>query len=114
MKCEEVREVIPAYVGERDVTLAFRRHLATCSACRAEVARYESVLEGLRELRPTVVEAHAGLRSSLVSIPDRVSRVDVARVHVVRNRKKYIGGTAAAVALAGAGALLWRQRTAAA
>ena len=111
MRCEEAREAIPAFVGEREVSLSFRRHLSSCPLCRVEVARYEAVMGGLRGLEGVVVPPPPTLVQSLKAIPATLGRIDHARIHVLRNRKAYLGGAAAAVALAGAGAAIWRTRT---
>lgn len=123
MRCEEVREALPAYAGERSGDLGVRRHLADCPDCRAELTRYQELLRDLGALRSAVVEPPPGLARALAAIPHRVNRLEIlrahaarldpVRAHVVRNRSSYAGG--AALALVGAtGALLWRRRVAAA
>jgi hypothetical protein len=110
MKCNEVREAIPAYAGESILPLAMRRHIAGCADCRAEAARYESLMAGMRDLEALPVETPVGLRAQLVGIPVAESRLATARTHVVRNRKAYLGGLAVAVVGAGAAAM-WRTRS---
>ena len=111
MRCEEVREVLPAHVKDGSDDLTVRRHLARCPQCKAELARYESLMGGLRTLQTRSVEVPAGLFDQLLAIPERSSRLDSARHHVARHRKVYVGGGIAAVALAGAaGAALWRSK----
>lgn len=110
MRCEEVREALPAHVKDGSDSLTVRRHLARCPDCKAELARYESLMGGLRILQTTSVPVPPGLFDRLLEIPARSSRLDSARDHVVRHRKVYVGGWIA-VALAGAaGAALWRSK----
>jgi anti-sigma factor RsiW len=110
MKCEEVREMLPAVVGETD-SLAVRRHLARCPECRADAARYETLLTTTAKLQTFVAEPPPGLMASLQAIPQARGRFDEVRTHVVRNRKAYAGGAAAMVATGLAGALVWRTRS---
>ncbi|MGH2787442.1 MAG: anti-sigma factor family protein [Actinomycetota bacterium] len=120
MRCQEVREMLPAYAGGDEVSLPVRRHLAECPDCRAEFAGYESMLADLRSLQAVTAQPPDGLRTALLAIPSATTpidaarvRVDSARAHVARNRKAYLGGLA--VALAGAaGAAVWRSRARAA
>jgi predicted anti-sigma-YlaC factor YlaD len=108
MRCEEVREILPAYIRDGEPALAVRRHLARCPDCRTELAQYDSMLDTMGDLQTTVAEPPRGLKAALVAIPTQPSRVETVRGHVVRNRNAYLGG---AVALAGvAGAALWRTR----
>lgn len=109
MRCEEIRELLPAYEPEHQPTLAVRRHLASCPECRAEVESYKELAAGLRELRHVTSEVPASLTSALEAIPGKTGVVGNVRTHVARNRAAYVGG---AVALAGAvGATLWRVRS---
>ncbi len=109
MRCEEIRELLPAYEAEQQPSLAVRRHLASCGDCRAELTAYKELGTGLRDLRAVTVDVPPALASSLASIPARAGVVDNVRVHVARNRVAYVGG---AVAVAGAlGATLWRVRS---
>lgn len=109
MKCAEVREALPAYARDGDVSLAARRHLSRCSDCKVELSRYEALLGSLRLLEPSTVEPPPALARALAAIPGRSGRLDRARGHLARNRGAYVGG---AVALAGAaaGAVVWRTR----
>lgn len=117
MRCEEVREALPAYMNTDGIELRVRRHLSRCPDCQTELARYEALMGGLRTLQTVTAEPPAGLFGALVDIPARASRLRGARVraesardHVARNRSAYIS-TGVAVALAGAvSAALWRSR----
>jgi anti-sigma factor RsiW len=108
MRCAEMRELLPAYVTDRDASLSTRRHLARCADCKAELKRYESMMHGLTALKAEVAEPEPGLVANLKSIPSERSRADLVRSHVVRNSRVYAGGVA--VAAAAAGAALWRAR----
>ena len=115
MKCSEIRELLPAYARDQQPTLAVRRHLASCSDCRADLARYKQIESALDGMRTAVVEVPPDLTTKLVAIPQsqRVvslvrERASTARTHVARNRAAYVGG---AVAVASAlGATIWRVR----
>jgi anti-sigma factor RsiW len=109
MKCEEIREALPAYVKGGDVSLAVRRHLSRCQTCSAEAARYESLTNALGALETRPLEAPPGLARALTAIPRDQTRVDMLKSHVIRHRNAYLGGVAVAVAGA-AGAALWHAR----
>ncbi len=115
MRCEEIRELLPAYEREQQPSLAVRRHVATCADCRAELAFYKDLAGGLHDLRGVTFEVPADLSHALVEIPARRDLVRTARAragnvrtHVTRNRGAYVGG---AVAVAGALGALWRVRS---
>jgi predicted anti-sigma-YlaC factor YlaD len=115
VRCAEIRELLPAYASDQQPTLAVRRHLATCSDCRAELARYRELVGSLPDLTTSVADVPPDLTRALISIPQEQNvltrvrdRATTARDHVARNRAAYVGG---AVAVAGAlGATLWRSR----
>lgn len=110
MRCEEIIEMLPAYAGEGDQSLAIRRHLSRCPECRAEREHYASLAASLSSLSNQPVEPPPGLMRSLITIPERSnSPVRTARSHLSRNRRTY--GGVAAVALVGAGTALWRTRS---
>lgn len=110
MRCEETKEMLPAYVKGEGETLSLRRHLATCDDCSVELDRYSSLTASLEALAEARLETPAGLKASLMAIPtESMDRVAAVRTHVARNRSKYAGGVA--VALVGAaGAALWASR----
>lgn len=115
MRCEQVAEMLPAFVRDGDVPLSMRRHLGRCADCKAELARYETLMTALASLEGVTSEPPVGLMASLAAIPASASRLDAvkgqlgsAREHVARHRAAYVGG--AAVALAGVGAAVWRTR----
>ena len=108
--CEEIREELPAYVKDRGGSLSVRRHLSRCSDCRAELARYDSMVELLGGLEMHAVEPPPGLAATLVAIPSRPGRIAGVRTHVARNRGRYLGGAAVLVAGAAGAAVLQRRR----
>lgn len=109
MKCDEVREVLPAYSRDGDVGLPVRRHLSRCEDCTSELARYQVLLGSLASLEAHVVEPPPELFHQLAAIPYRSNRVEEARIHLAQNKNRYAAGVA--VAAAGAlGAALWRSR----
>jgi hypothetical protein len=113
MKCQEMREILPAYVRDAEQSLEAKRHLSRCEDCRAELRRYETMLWRLGEMRSQPAgDVPAGLLASLVAIPNRETRIDVMKSHVARNRKVYAGAAAALVGVAGAavGATALRNR----
>jgi anti-sigma factor RsiW len=109
MKCAEVQELLPAYVDDKDATLAVRRHLSRCAECRRELEEYGALLGELAAMKQAVVAPPAGLRASLVAIPDGEKPVEKVVTHLSRNRRAYAGGLAVAV-VGAAGAALWRSR----
>jgi anti-sigma factor RsiW len=111
MKCAEIRELLPAHAGERDASLALRRHLSTCPDCREELARYEALLGALGSLATATAEPPAGLASALSAIPAQETPLRSLAGHLARNRRAYVGGTAMALAGAAAGAVLWRNKS---
>lgn len=111
MRCEEVQEMLPAYVRDGETSLTVRRHVSRCPDCKQELARYEALLGAMSSLQSNVVETPLSLKASLLAIPEKAGSLDTVRAHVARNRNAYLGGAAAAVAVAGAaGAVLWRSR----
>ena len=109
MKCAEIREVLPAYESDSQATLAVRRHLAFCSDCKREVARYRELQANLEGMRASSVEVPRELTQALLAIPSNQNLVGSMRKHVARNRRAYVGGVALA---AGAlGATIWRLKS---
>lgn len=109
MKCEEVREVLPAYSRDGDVGLPVRRHLSRCDDCSSELDAYQNLFGSLADLRHHTAEPPRELVHQLATIPYRAGRLEEARVHVVRNRNRYAAGLAVA-ALGAAGAAVYRTR----
>jgi hypothetical protein len=117
VNCAEVRESLPTYVRDGERILSVRRHLEECAACRAELARYEPLLDSLATLETVTYEPPPELAAALAAIPREVGGLagsvrggaGAVRDHVARYRRTYIGGVG--IALAGAaGVALWRTR----
>lgn len=105
--CAEIEEMLPAHARGEAMTLAVRRHLASCESCRAELDSYRELAGMLGDLRVTAAEPPPGLLQALLEAPR--PRRDVVVRHVARNRRAYAGG---ALALLGAaGAVAWAARS---
>jgi anti-sigma factor RsiW len=109
MKCAEIREVLPAYADDPEATLAVRRHLSRCPDCKAELAQYDEMLDGLAVMRSVEIAPPPGLDRWLAEIPNTHNRLEQVRDHVARNRTAYAGGVAVAV-LGAVGTALWKNR----
>ena len=109
MKCAEIQEILPAYADDPEATLAVRRHLSRCSECKTELSAYNSLLDGLADMRAVGVDPPPLLSRALVAIPSQGNKVEQVRTHLVRNRRAYGSGLAVAV-VGAAGAALWRSR----
>ena len=105
----EVREILPAYVRDGSDSLTVRRHLAGCSECRSELARYEDLLGALATMGSVTAEPPPSLVASLRQIPHSAGTIEQVRTHLARNRRTYLSG-AAVVAAGVAGAALLRTR----
>jgi anti-sigma factor RsiW len=112
MRCEEVREVLPAYSRDGDVGLPVRRHLSRCEECTLELDRYQSLAASLGSLRAATVEPPPQLFHQLAAIPYRSSRVEDVRSHVARHRNGYAVAGVAVAAAGALGAAVWRSRRA--
>ena len=106
--CLHVRDALPAFVETGGDTLTVRRHLVSCTECRQELERYETLTASLASLATATATPPRSLHAALVRIPEEASRVHKVRSHVRRHRNEYIGG---AILVAGAaGAALLRSR----
>jgi hypothetical protein len=116
LKCSEVRELLPAYARDRAGSLNIRRHLSSCEDCRTELHRYEELIDAMGSLQHVTTEMPRAALSAILDIPSQPTRLETLRdvagktsEAVSSHRSAVLGGVAAA-ALAGAGALVWRQR----
>jgi hypothetical protein len=85
-------------------------HLATCSECAGELARYREVLSAAASLRDEVVEPPPGFVARVVSTveqPSRRWRADLRRY--AHDRRVHVAAASLGGAVVGAGAiaLLW-------
>jgi anti-sigma factor RsiW len=113
MTCAEMRELIPAHAGDPAASLSLRRHLARCPECKQELAHYEDLLGAMNSLQSNVAAPPAHLTAALMAIPQSPLR-ERAVVHVRDHKPVYVGAAAVMAAVAGAGAVAWRRRLAAA
>ncbi len=85
-----------------------RAHVDSCLRCQAELAAHRKLRRSLRELRHERVEcSEEHLESVLASVGPTAS------VHALRSgsrRRAYLGGVAAAITAAGAGAVVLAAR----
>lgn len=115
MKCAEVRELLPAFAREGHAEPGVREHLMSCRACDEEFSRYVALTGSLSAMSDVVVDVPPDLTQRLFAIPSEnvfswrsLSRAEVLKEHVARNRTAYLGGAAAAIA--GVGVAAWRIR----
>lgn len=110
MSCAAVREVLPAYVRDGDgSSLPVRRHLSRCADCRTDLSRYADLIDRLSAMEAATVPVPYALKTALLNIPSRMTRLETVRSHLGHNRKAYLSG--AAVVVAGAvGAAVWKSR----
>jgi len=116
LRCEEVRELLPAYVdhdlhpaGEIEV------HLASCPGCSAELASYRRLMSDLEGLRDRGEEPSPELLQRVVALipaPSLVARV----METVQDHKLAVaslgGAAVGATAIAIVSIVWWRARRA--
>ena len=114
MGCAEVRELLPAYARERDSSLSVRRHLSDCQGCRAELQRYEELLSAMASVRSVTVETPPQVLAAVLDIPNQpagLRHIANRTTDLVSTHRNAVLGGVAAAALAGAGAVVWVQRS---
>jgi anti-sigma factor RsiW len=115
LSCDDVRPLLPAY-AERTVHHAgdLEVHLASCAACRAELAAYRSLLGSLAELRDVGPAAPPGFEARVIArapLPSLGGRVRTSlREHPEWVALASIGGAALGATAIGAVALARRRR----
>ncbi|MEZ5376455.1 MAG: hypothetical protein R2733_08045 [Acidimicrobiales bacterium] len=85
-----------------------RAHLDSCLRCQAELATYRKLRRSMGDLRPLTLEV-----PSLQVDEFLAAFGPVATIHALRRRSRrraYVGGIAAAVTAAGAGAMMLAAR----
>lgn len=110
MKCDEVREMLPAYSGTSEGHLALRRHLARCPECRTEMESYELLTGALGDLSHATVEPPVTLLRALERIPETATRAELMKRHLTKNKRKYAAGGIAVAVLGAAGAAVLARR----
>ncbi len=112
MRCEEVRELLPAYV-DRDLHPAgeIEIHLASCADCSAELASYSAMLSDLKAFRDRGEEPSPDLLEralALIPVPSLGARfLGSVQSHPVAYALASLGGAAmGATAIA---IVLWRS-----
>jgi anti-sigma factor RsiW len=108
MRCEDVRERLPAYSGG-DLREAgeLEVHLATCEGCAGELARYRELGYALRSLAGRIEEPAAALRTRLVAaIPEKRVGDDLRRI--AREHPQAVSVGSAALGAAAIALLWWR------
>lgn len=112
-KCEEVRALLPRYVGEGEpYPHDLEIHLATCSECAAEDARYREVIRAAGSLRQVTEPVPAGMAAAVL---DRLDRSDVVVLGLLRRvaqdrRTRYAAASIGGVVVgATTMAILWRR-----
>jgi anti-sigma factor RsiW len=116
MRCEQARELLPAYVDEHLHEEAFLEvHLATCEDCSALLAEYRRMLDDLSALKDrgdlTPIDL---VERVLASIPSPVLGARLQRsirAHPVLVTALSVGGAAAVGAATAALVLVRRRRS---
>ncbi len=111
MRCEEVRELLPGHVdGEPHLAGEVEAHLASCAACRSELAAYRGMLADLAELRDLGVEPRPELLHrtlAMIPTPTILHRlIGPVRARPVLVAAASLGGAAVAAVVA----LRWLRR----
>jgi anti-sigma factor RsiW len=118
MRCEQARELLPAYVDEHLDEEAFLEvHLATCADCSALLAEYRTMLDDLRVLKDrgelTPIDLVERVLASIPSPTIRARVQESIRAHPVLATVASVGGVAV-VGAATVGVALLRRRALAA
>jgi len=103
MRCEDVAPLIAALVDCPEVpNITVQRHVETCLKCQAELARYQRMLRGLRDLRSRYVEPAPDLLDETLAALEHSRDHNPVRSILSSRRLAYagaIGGTAVAAVL---------------
>lgn len=108
MRCEEVQELLPAYLdGEAARQAEIDAHLAWCAECRRELAGYRSMVRSLAALRERGAHPTPQLVERLVALIPAPSLFDRVRFTIYDHPGWYAAASLAAAAVA---ALVLRHR----
>lgn len=101
-QCDQIAAILPEVVDAAEpADPAVRRHVEECDRCRAELARYDTLLRGLQLLRTQYLEPAPGLlAATLATLTAAGERRTVTSV-LTRRRMAYAGAVAGALAAAG-------------
>lgn len=103
MRCEEVALLVPETLdGDAPAPLSMQRHVDSCLACQAEVARYRRMLRGLHLLRTQYFEPVPGVLSQTLAAIGAASEQRAIRSLLSGKRLAYAGAIGGAAAAAGA------------
>ncbi|MBO0692121.1 MAG: hypothetical protein J2P58_04410 [Acidimicrobiaceae bacterium] len=103
--CESIADLLPGLaMGETDVSVRVREHVAVCLRCQAEMARYRRLRRNLLALREQRVEAVPMLASQILERLDDANAWD--RSSRTALQVACVGGISVAT-VAGAGMLVW-------
>lgn len=111
MTCEEVRELLPAYVdGELHEADEVDAHLASCEACSAELADYRGMLGELATIRENGPQPAADLFARVVSLIPAPTIGGRLRISVLEHPVLYALAAAAGTAVVGTATYIaWRR-----
>jgi anti-sigma factor RsiW len=113
--CREFRDALPGVLDEdQPVNLVLVRHVDSCLACQAEVAKYRRLLRALRGLRTRYLEPAPDLLAQTLAGLGEASERRVVRSMLTGKRIAYTsaiaGGAAAIAGGAAAVAIVARSR----
>jgi anti-sigma factor RsiW len=101
MRYEDVAHLLPGLVdGSLTVDETVREFIETDLRCQADLARYQRILRGLRELRAQHIDPHPGLLADTLAALEEVSERSILRA--LAERRRLAGAIGTAVVTAGA------------
>jgi len=110
MTCEEVRELLPAYVdGELHAVGEIDVHLTTCEACSAELGAYRRMLGELARMQEAGPAPAADLLARVVGLIPAPSLAGRARLVMLEHPVLYALAAAGGLAMGATALLLWRR-----
>lgn len=112
MRCEEIRLLLPEYVGEDDYPRPLQAHLAACTGCAVEESRYAGLLGMVRDLGDASELTPAGFAERALARLERelAWRIRARRVaHDPRARAAAVGLGGALVGAAAIALVLRRN-----
>lgn len=113
MQCDDVAALLPEIIDSDARHLAVERHVETCLACQAELARYRKLLRAMQQLRSRTLEPGPGLLAQTLAALAEEGERKAIRSALSGRKLAYagaIGGTAVAAGAATAAVLIARSR----